>query len=277
MKMRWFLILCLTLLALPILSMAELTVHFLDVGQGDAAVLLCDGEAMLIDGGKSAESQFIFSYLRNTLGLSHLKCIVSTHPHEDHAGGLAAALNACTVETVYSPVTDYDSRPFQSLLKYARKQACALTVPQRGDAFQLGGAVVTFLSSLDGASGVNDLSIVLRVDYGETSFLFTGDAEQAAEGRLLTGGADLHADVLKVAHHGSDTSSSRAFLEAVHPGYAVISVEKDNPYGHPSDWTLTELRARGCTVLRTDLYGTIICRSDGQSLTFQTEKNPRKR
>lgn len=259
------------------LSIAELTVHFLDVGQGDAAVVLCDGEAMLIDGGNSTESQFIFSYLRNTLGLSHLKCLVSTHPHEDHVGGLAAALNACTVEMIYSPVTDYDSRPFQSLLKYAQRQELILTVPQQGDAFALGGAVVTVLSSSDGAASVNDLSIVLRIDYGETSYLFTGDAEQAAEHSLMNGDVNLHADVLKVAHHGADTSSSRAFLEAVSPSYAVISVGKDNPYGHPSDWTLMELRASGCTVLRTDLYGTIICRSDGHSLTFETEKNPRKR
>lgn len=265
------------LLAMSGAALAELTVHFLDVGQADAAVLISGADAMLIDGGNTADSQFIFSYLRNTLGLTSLKYVVSTHPHEDHVGGLAAALNACAVQRVFSPTLAYDSKPFGDLLKYTVRQGLTLTVPQCGDTLSLGTATITILSQPEAWFGTNDQSIVLRVDEGETSFLFTGDAEYAAESSLLASGADLHADVLKVGHHGSDTSTSGQFLDAVRPAYAIISVGKGNAYGHPAQDVLDRLRASGCTILRTDLYGTIICHSDGFHVIFDTEKNPRAR
>lgn len=125
---------------------SNLTIHFLDVGQGAAAIIRCDGEVMMFDGGSAGNSSFIYSYLQNTLGIEHIDVMVASHPHEDHIGGLSGALNACSVGTIYSPVTEYDSKQFSSLLKYAGKQGLSLTVPAVGDTFTVGSAVATFLS-----------------------------------------------------------------------------------------------------------------------------------
>ena len=252
---------------------SNLTIHFLDVGQGAAAIIQCDGEVMMFDGDSAGNSSFIYSYLQNTLGLEHIDVMVASHPHEDHIGGLSGALNACSVGTIYSPVTEYDSKQFSSLLKYAGKQGLSLTVPAVGDTFTVGSATATFLSPAKAYDNINDLSLVVRVVYGDTSFLFTGDAEWDAEHDMVDAGLELSSTLLSVGHHGSNTSSSYVFLREVMPEYAVISVGKDNSYGHPSEDTLSRLRDVGALVYRTDLQGTITCVSDGHSLSFETEKN----
>lgn len=247
---------------------ADLTVHFLDVGQGDAALVMCDGEAMLIDGGPASASQFLYTYLRQET--DSLSVMIATHPHDDHIGGLAAALNAVPVDVIYSPVTTWNSKTWDSLSKYASAQGTPIVIPQEGDTFPLGSATVTILHCWPEAWTENDMSIVLRVDYGSTSFLFTGDAEEMSEFMMI--GLPLKADVLKVAHHGSRYSSTPEFIEAVSPSWAVISCGEGNQYGHPHDETLRALA--GVKMLRTDQLGTIVFHSDGQTLTVSTADVP---
>lgn len=242
---------------------AELEVHFIDVGQGDATLLMCDGEAMLIDGGLKSQGQFIYAYLRSHVDV--LSYVIATHPDSDHIGGLASALNAVPVEILYTPVLEYDSKAFSAMMTYADFQGTYVDVPMEGDTFPLGSATVIVLHCWPEAWQNNDMSIVLRVDYGSNSFIFTGDAESMSEYMMVDSGLPLNADVLKVAHHGSRYSSTQEFIDAVSPTYAVISCGRENGYGHPHNQTLERLA--GSVILRTDMYGTIILRSDGTNIS----------
>ncbi len=246
-------------------------VHFIDVGQADAALVVCDGHAMLIDGGNAEDSDLVYSYLERH-GVKHLDYMVASHAHEDHIGGLSGALNYATVGTAFCPVTEYGSKVFQSMVKYLDDQEKVLTVPEPGERFTLGSAWVEILGPVQEYDDTNDTSIVLRIDYGETSFLFTGDMETGAEQDLMESGADVRATVLKAGHHGSDTSTSYQFLREVMPKYTVISVGEGNSYGHPSEEVLSRFRDAGTEVYRTDMQGHIIAVSDGKTVAFHTEK-----
>ncbi|MBR3058717.1 MAG: MBL fold metallo-hydrolase [Clostridiales bacterium] len=246
-------------------------VHFIDVGQGDASLILCDGEAMLIDAGASDQSELIFAYLKKN-EITKLKYIVGTHPDDDHIGGLAAALNYASVERAFCSVDDYDSKAFVNYLKYLNKQKVELEIPEAGMELELGSAKVTFLGPISQAETTNNNSIVIRVEYGETAFLFTGDAEYEEEQSLLYADGELSATVLKVAHHGSEYSSTEDFLDAVSPQYAVISCGNDNSYGFPTQKILDRLKERDVELYRTDMQGDILAYSDGKTVTFETEK-----
>lgn len=249
-----------------------LTVTWLDVGQGDAAVIQCGGQSMLIDGGKPEKSSYLYAWLQQH-GLSYLDVIVATHVDADHIGGLSGALNYASVGTAYCPVTTGTTETFQSFVKYLAQRGKQITVPTAGETFALGGAQVQILGPLHRAEDSNDNSIVLKVSFGATSFLFTGDAERAEEQDLLNAGVNLQSTVLKVGHHGSDTSTSYPFLRAVAPQYAVISVGAGNSYGHPTEAVLSRLRDAGVTTFRTDMQGEITAVSDGQTINFSTAKN----
>ena len=249
-----------------------LTVTWLDVGQGDAAVIQCGGQSMLIDGGKPEKSSYIYAWLQQH-GLSYLDVIVATHVDADHIGGLSGALNYASVGTAYCPVTTGTTETFQSFVKYLAQRGKQITVPTAGETFALGGAQVQILGPRHCAEDSNDNSIVLKVSFGATSFLFTGDAERAEEQDLLNSGVNLQSTVLKVGHHGSDTSTSYPFLRAVAPQYAVISVGAGNSYGHPTEAVLSRLRDAGVTTFRTDMQGEITAVSDGQTINFSTAKN----
>ena len=243
---------------------------FLDVGEADAALVLCDGYAMMIDGGNSDDSDLVYTFLKDR-EIRHLDYIVCSHPHEDHVGGLSGALNYADAGTAYCPVTEYDSRAFRSFVRYLGDTP--ITIPDAGDSFHLGSAEVRILGPISKADSVNNNSIVLRIVYGNTSFLFTGDAKFEEEGTLLDSGCELASTVLKVGHHGAYYSTGYRFLREVSPAFAVISCG-ENEYGHPTEGTLSRLRDAGTTVYRTDLQGSILCRSDGDTVTFFVERNP---
>ena len=257
--------------AAPPAEGGSLQVHFIDVGQADAALVICDGHYMLIDGGNAEDSDLVYSYLERH-GAKNLDYMVASHAHEDHIGGLSGALNYAKVDTALCPVTEYSSKVFQNMVKYLEQQGKSLTVPAPGDKFDLGSARVEILGPVQEYDDTNNTSIVLRIDYGETSFLFTGDMETGAEKDLLESGADVRATVLKAGHHGSDTSTGYQFLREVSPRYTVISVGEGNKYGHPSDEVLSRFRDAGTEVYRTDMQGHVIAESDGKTVTFRTEK-----
>lgn len=246
--------------------------HFLDVGQALSVLVECEGQYMLYDGGNVDDGSMVVSYLQKQ-GVEELQYVFCSHAHEDHVGGLAAALAFFPANHVYSPVMETSTKCFQDFVKYTQQQGLQVEVPTVGNVWQLGSATVTMLGPVAQYSETNDASIVLRVDYGATSFLLTGDMESDAECDLVNSGANLKADVLQVGHHGSSTSTSYLFLNAVLPEMGVISCGVNNKYGHPHEETLSILRDAGVDVYRTDLLGTVVIGSDGQNYTIRTDKN----
>ncbi len=245
-----------------------LLVHFIDVGQADCALLEYEGQYLLIDGGNRDDSQLVVTYLQEQ-GVQELAAVVCSHAHEDHVGGLPSVLAVFPTAAVYAPTRTYSSKVFDDFVYYADQQDLTVTIPQPGDSIPFGDVTVTVLGPVKSYAETNDTSIVLRVEYGNTSFLFTGDMEKEAESDLLDyWDRTWTTDVLKVGHHGSDTSSGYRFIKDVDPAYGVISVGEDNTYGHPHREPLERYRQAGVTLLRTDELGHILAWSDGNEVTF---------
>ena len=250
------------------------SIHFFDVGEGDSALIECDGHYMLIDGGTSTNSSFLYSYLKQH-HIAYLDYIVCTHAHADHVGGLAGALNYAKVGIAFSPVKEYNSKSFDSFVRYLEAQGKSITIPSPRDSFYLGSAEVTILGPIDmslAQGNVNNSSIILRIVYGNTSFLFTGDAEEEEELSIVSSRIRIKSTLIKVGHHGSNSSSTVEFINAVRPKVAIISVGKGNDYGHPHEAALKRIQTYASEIYRTDLQGEIICTSDGSNLSIKTER-----
>ena len=247
------------------------SVTFIDVGQALSVLVGCDGQYMLYDGGNVEDGSLVVSYLQSR-GVDRLEYVFCSHAHEDHVGGLAAVMAAVPAGQVYAPVTENDTQCFEDFVKYTQQQGLAIVVPAAGSVWQLGSAVIRMLGPVASYDDTNDTSLVLRIDYGETSFLLTGDMEQDAEDDLVASGAPLDVDVLQVGHHGSETSTGYVFLNAILPEIGVISVGEGNSYGHPHEAALSRLRDAGVDVWRTDLSGTITITSDGADYAVASER-----
>ena len=258
-------------MAFTVNASEKLEVHFIDVGQADAMLIKCEGHNMLIDGGNADDSQLIYTYLKNQ-GISYLDYIVNTHGDEDHVGGIPGAMQLVggNIGTALAPYTNMNKERFQVFANKLKKSGKQITVPKTGDSYKLGSAGFQILSV---GNRQENQSIVLRLEYGNTSFLFTGDADENQEKEIISAGYKLQSDVLKIGHHGSDTSTCYQFLKAVNPEAAVISVGRDNTYGHPTDTVLSRLKDSGADVFRTDNNGTIIFCSDGKNIKHSTEKS----
>lgn len=180
------------------LPRAGFAVHFVDIGQGDAAIVVCDGKTLVIDGGMPESGAKLVDYLQNTLHVSTIDAMIGTHPHADHIGGLPDVIRAFAVKTLYSPVDEFEGKPFEAMKRAADAKNVRITVPQAGQRFSLGRAEVEFYAPLGIYDDVNDLSLVTRITYGQTAFLFTGDAERPSENDMIDSDEVLSATVLKV-------------------------------------------------------------------------------
>ena len=258
------------------LSLSNLKVHFIDVGQGDSILIQCpNGSDILVDAGVSAEGPTVVDYLKDQ-GVSTLYAIVETHPHEDHIGGLSDVINSFTIKNVYTTKAASTTKTYTNLQNLIEEKNLPVTNVTYGVTIPADSSVsMTFLSPIRTSySDLNDWSGVLKVQYGDVSFLLMGDASTSVEGDLLSKCKDkLPSTVLKVGHHGSSTSTSSSFLDAVKPQYAVIEVGKDNPYGHPTSETLNRLSDANVKVFRTDLDGTIVFTTDGKTISNKDRKS----
>ena len=247
---------------------SALTVHFIDVGQADAILIQSGEEAMMIDAGNNADAKLVTDYLQQQ-GVTHLKYVIGTHAHEDHIGSLDAILYSFDVGTVMLPKRTLESKSYKDVIEAMETTATPLIHPQPGDKFSLGEDQFVVLGPLsEDYSEVNNSSLVLRYVHGQTSILFTGDIQAKSEKDILDSYAPIQADILKAPHHGSDTSSTQAFLEAVNPQDVIISVGLNNDYRLPSEDVLNRYEKLGFSVYRTDQLGTILIESDGVHYTI---------
>lgn len=247
-------------------SGGEVQFHFIDVGQGDAALIRTEWGDVLIDAGTNSSEDELKAYL-DALGVTDIEYAVFTHPHEDHIGGADMVLNTYNVKRVIMPNATATSKTFERMMDAIEAEKCEVIEATPDLVFKVGELVCTVLAPIsEKYSETNNYSVVIRADYGETSVLFTGDAEVDSEEEMLARyrlKGTLDCDILKSGHHGSDTSSCQEFLDAVTPAFAVISVGEGNTYDHPKQVTLTKYETMGMVIYRTDKEGSIVFTTTG--------------
>ena len=244
-----------------------LEVHFIDVGQGDATLIKADGHAMLIDAGENDKGTAVQLYLQKQ-GVEQLDYLILTHTDSDHIGGADVIVSKFDIGQIFLSDFKKDNKTYRELMDSMKYKNMTFSTPEAGAEYELGSAEFTVIAPNDTYEDANNSSMALILDYGDNSFLFSGDCEEEAEQDILANGLDLDVDVYQVGHHGSRSSSTEEFLDAMSPEYAVISCAEGNSYGHPHAKTLNNLRARSIKVFRTDEQGSIIAYSDGTNLTW---------
>lgn len=247
----------------------KLIVHYIDVGQGDSTFIeFPNSETMLIDAGESEYGNVVTSYIKS-LGYSKIDYLIGTHPHSDHIGGLKAVVNSFDLGKVYMPRAASTTSTYLNLLKAIDNKSMKVTTAKaKVEVLKTDDLSVKILAPTEEEySNLNNYSVVLKITYKDRSFLFTGDAEKAVEDNLSS---DIKSDVIKIPHHGSDSSSSIEFVKKVAATYAIVSVGKDNSYDHPSKDVLKRWESSGAKIYRTDEEGTIIVKTDGESIEIKT-------
>jgi len=257
--------------------LGNLKIHFIDVGQGDCIFIQVNDKNILIDGGPNIAEKKVKNYLKN-LGIKNINYLIATHPHEDHIGGLDSILKNFKVESVYAPKIITTTTDFKDIIFELNKESKKINIAEKGLTINLDyRSSLNFLSPEDKKyDNLNNYSTVIKLNYGNISFLFTGDSEMLIENELLSSNDNLSAHILKVGHHGSKTSTSKEFLKKVAPKYAVISCGIGNDYGHPDKQVLNSLKLQGIECYRTDKDGTIIIYTNGKDVKISKEKNKKQ-
>ncbi|MDR2931567.1 MAG: MBL fold metallo-hydrolase [Oscillospiraceae bacterium] len=253
-----------------------LEVHFIDVGQGKSILIRAPGATALIDCGENDQGAKVLSYLKSQK-IDSIDVLIATHPHSDHIGGMDTVIDALDIGRVIMPDIPDDMVPttktYTDVLMAIAKKGLKITPAIPGDAYDLGsGAVLMVLGPVGEREDLNNISVIAQLDFGAHAFLFTGDAEEPAEKALLDSGRDVSCTVLDVGHHGSQTSTSQGFLDAVSPDIAVISCGIDNSYGHPHKEIGQRLLDSGAEMYRTDLDGHVVVLTDGDAIEVRTQK-----
>jgi len=234
----------------------NLKVYFFDVGQADSILVINEEQTMLIDAGNNNDGEMLVQNLK-TLGIAKIDYLIGTHPHEDHIGGLDNIIRNFEIGTIYMPKVQTNTKTFEDVLDAVKEKELTITTPKVKDTFQVGQAECQVLAIDNKAKNLNLASIVIQMQFDDMTYLFTGDAEKEVEEKILKENKDVKVNILKVGHHGSDTSSSEKFIQTVAPEISVISVGKDNSYGHPKQEILDRLEETGSKVYRTDEVGNI--------------------
>lgn len=252
----------------PISTGNELKVHFIDVGQGDSILVQFKDKNLLIDAGPRSSSNDLLKYLKG-INLTKLDYVVATHPHEDHIGGMPEIIKNFEIGEFYAPKKQASTKIFQTMVEDLKKKNHKINVAKAGVSLDMDSDISVKMIAPNSSDyeNVNNYSAVIKVTYKDTSFLFTGDAEKLSEKEILQKKYDIKADVLKLGHHGSSTSSSKEFLDKVNPKIAVASLGKNNDYGHPHKEIIKAMKDRKISFYRTDELGTIVLKSDGKNIT----------